>query len=282
MGLGGELTGGRDIGKDLPVPMGIAGLAEPHARRGRSRDWSDGQLFRAIRNGVDAEGRWLMIMSYTNAGKLSDEDTKSVIAYLRSLAPAGAPTQVPADQLNPMGAAMLGAGMLPRGNPVSEGRRSSHRCAGPTVAWGQYLLSYQDCNACHGADLARRRAGPARTDRPRPRDGLGLVAAGLHHARCAPASTPTTIRSRSRCPGASSARWTTRISRRMFQALTHLPAGTATTRNRKRRREGRLPPHTSHAVSPDPKLPASTPGRGPGAPPSPGRAGAAFALGRGA
>jgi hypothetical protein len=28
----------------------------------------DGEIFRAIRNGVDANGRWLVVMSYTNAG----------------------------------------------------------------------------------------------------------------------------------------------------------------------------------------------------------------------
>ncbi len=93
-----------------------------------------------------------MIMSYTNAGKLSDEDIHSVIAYIRSLAPAGEPTQVPADQLNPMGAAMLGAGMLPLGNPVSDAAVHAPT-KGPNAAWGQYLLSYQDCRACHGADL---------------------------------------------------------------------------------------------------------------------------------
>jgi mono/diheme cytochrome c family protein len=148
---GGALTGGRDIAKDIPLPIGS--LVAPNLTpAGPVAQWSDGQLFRAIRNGVDADGRWLMIMSYTNAGKLSDEDIRSVIAYIRSLDPAGAPTQVPADQLNPLGAAMLGAGLLPRGNPVVEGTVLSP-VKSATIAWGQYLLSYQDCNACHGADL---------------------------------------------------------------------------------------------------------------------------------
>jgi mono/diheme cytochrome c family protein len=147
----GELTGGLDISKDLPVPIGS--LVTPNLTpTGPVAHWSDGELFRAIRNGVDADGRWLMIMSYTNAGKLSDDDIQSVIAYLRSLPPAGAPTQMPADQLNPIGAAMLGAGMLPRGNPVSEDTVLAPM-KGANVAWGQYLLSYQDCRACHGQDL---------------------------------------------------------------------------------------------------------------------------------
>jgi mono/diheme cytochrome c family protein len=140
-----------DVGKDLPVPLG--NLVSPNLTpTGPVAQWSDGELFRAIRNGVDADGRWLMIMSYTNAGKLADEDTLSVIAYIRSLAPAGQPTQVPPDQLNPLGAAMLGAGMLPLGNPVTDAAVEKPE-RGATIEWGNYLLSYQDCRACHGKDL---------------------------------------------------------------------------------------------------------------------------------
>jgi mono/diheme cytochrome c family protein len=147
----GVLVGGRDIGKDLPLPLGSM-VAPNLTPAGPIADWSDGQLYRAIRNAVDADGRWLMIMSLTNASRLADEDVKSVIAYLRSIPPVGVPTQMPPDQLNPLGMAMLGAGMLPRGHPVTE-ETIIAPTRGVNVAWGQYLLSYQDCNACHGADL---------------------------------------------------------------------------------------------------------------------------------
>jgi cytochrome c553 len=147
----GELTGGRDVGQDLPIPIGTL-IAANLTPAGPLAHWSDGEIYRAIRNGVDADGRWLMIMSLTNASKLADEDVKSVIAYLRSLPPAGAPTQSPPDQFNPLGAAMLGAGILPRGHPVSD-ETILAPMRGANVAWGQYLLSYQDCTACHGADL---------------------------------------------------------------------------------------------------------------------------------
>jgi mono/diheme cytochrome c family protein len=80
----GTLTGGFDVGKDLPAPIGTF-MSSNLTPAGQLRHWSDGQIFRAIRNGVDADGRWLVIMSYTNAGKLSDDDTRAVIAYLRSL-----------------------------------------------------------------------------------------------------------------------------------------------------------------------------------------------------
>jgi hypothetical protein len=89
---------------------------------GRLKRCSDGEIFRAIRNGVGADGRWLMLMSYTNVGRLSDEDTRAVIAYVRSVPAAGEPTPDPPDQLNLLGVAMLGAGILASGKPVITSR----------------------------------------------------------------------------------------------------------------------------------------------------------------
>jgi hypothetical protein len=56
---------------------------------GQLSQWSDGDIFRVIRNGVDKDGRWLIIMSNTNFGKLSDDDTQAGIAYIRSLSGFG-------------------------------------------------------------------------------------------------------------------------------------------------------------------------------------------------
>jgi mono/diheme cytochrome c family protein len=47
---------------------------------------------------------------------------------------------------------MLGVGMLPRGNPVSIGSITAPP-ASSTLLYGEYILSYQDCRACHGAKL---------------------------------------------------------------------------------------------------------------------------------
>ena len=53
------------------------------------------EIFRAIRSGVDHQGRWLIIISYTNAGKLSDHDIRAFITCLRHLSPAGQQTPNP-------------------------------------------------------------------------------------------------------------------------------------------------------------------------------------------
>jgi mono/diheme cytochrome c family protein len=147
----GTLTGGLDIGKDFPVSVGSF-VSSNLTPAGQLSHWSDGDIFRAIRNSIDRDGRWLMIMSYTNAGNLSDDDIRAVIAYIRSLPAEGKPTEDPPDHLNPLGVMMLGAGMLPKGKPVSIGVVTAPHKS-PTLQYGEYILSYQDCRACHGDKL---------------------------------------------------------------------------------------------------------------------------------
>lgn len=147
----GTLTGGLELADDIPIPIGsfVSANLTP---AGDLKDWSDGAIFRAIRNGIDADGHWLTFMTYTNASKLSDDDTKSVIAYIRGLPAAGAPTPKPPGHLNLLGLGMLGAGMLPSGKPVIAGSVNAPPL-GPTREFGEYILSYQDCRECHGANL---------------------------------------------------------------------------------------------------------------------------------
>jgi cytochrome c553 len=84
----GTLTGGLDVGEDLPIRI-RSFISSNLTPAGQLSQWTDGDIFRTIRNSVDRDGRWLIIMSYTNAGKFSDDDTRAVIAYIRSLPAAG-------------------------------------------------------------------------------------------------------------------------------------------------------------------------------------------------
>ena len=147
----GTLTGGLDVGDHFPVPIGSF-ISSNLTPVGRLTGWSDGDIFRAIRNSVAPDGRWLIIMSYTNAGKLSDEDIRAVIAYIRNLPAIGKPTGNQPDRLNLLGVALLGAGMLPTGNKVIIGPITAPPTSS-TLLYGEYILSYQDCRACHGAKL---------------------------------------------------------------------------------------------------------------------------------
>ncbi len=147
----GTLTGGLDLAQDLSVPIGSF-VSSNLTPMGQLNHWSDGDIFRAIRNSVDRDGRSLVFMSYTNASRLSDDDIMAVIAYIRSLPASGMPTANPPDHLNLLGVMMLGAGMLPKGKPVSIGIVTAPP-SGPTLQYGEYILTYQDCRACHGDKL---------------------------------------------------------------------------------------------------------------------------------
>jgi mono/diheme cytochrome c family protein len=151
------LTGGVEIGEHFPIPVGSF-ITSNLTPAGSLKRWSDGEIFRAIRNGIGADGRWLTVMSYTNSSRLSDDDTLAVIAYLRSMSAAGTPTPEPPDRLNLLGVAMLGAGLLPGGKPVLRDHISAPP-KGPTIEFGEYILSYQDCRECHGARLTGGVAG---------------------------------------------------------------------------------------------------------------------------
>lgn len=52
------------------------------------KDWTDGQIFRAITTGVDKDGNALFpVMPYHYYGKMDKEDIYDIIAYIRTLAP---------------------------------------------------------------------------------------------------------------------------------------------------------------------------------------------------
>ena len=76
------LIGGLDLGKDSPAPVGnIVSLNLTPA--GELKDWSDGEIMRALRNGAHKNGRPLL-MPINRLRSLSDDDMQSVIACLRS------------------------------------------------------------------------------------------------------------------------------------------------------------------------------------------------------
>jgi mono/diheme cytochrome c family protein len=151
------LTGGVDLGKDIPMPLG-AFVSTNLTPAGPLKDWSDGEIFRAIRNGVDRDGRWLFVMSNFRGRNLSDEDIQALIAYLRSQPAVTSEIVDPPDQPNLLGFIMLGAGMLPAGQPpITDVVAAPPK--GPTVEYGEYILNYQDCRDCHGEDLLGGKEG---------------------------------------------------------------------------------------------------------------------------
>jgi len=142
------MSGGRDIASDSPLPIGT--LVPPNLTPGGPlQSWSDGEIMRAIRDGVHQNGRTLL-MPTENLRNLSDEDVAAVIAYLRSQ-PA-IQNETPPINMSPVLAFFFGAGLAGQiPPPVTAPVVAPPK--GPTAEYGAYIVSYNDCRSCHGADL---------------------------------------------------------------------------------------------------------------------------------
>lgn len=103
--------------------------------------WTDGELLRAVTQGVSKDGTPLFpLMPYPHYGAMSEDDVHAVLAYIRTLkAVEGVP---PARQLNfPLN---LIVRTIPA--PNTYGTRPS---PGDKVAYGKYMTQAALCSDCH-------------------------------------------------------------------------------------------------------------------------------------
>ena len=123
---------------------------------GEIKDWSDGDIIRAIREGVHKSGRALIIMPSESFHNMSDADVQAIVAYLRSQPAAG--TSSPPMKLNVLGGLFVGALV-----PTSVQSPITHPIMAPpegeSAEYGKYLVSILACQVCHGENFAGRKAG---------------------------------------------------------------------------------------------------------------------------
>ena len=82
---GKEFSGGTRFQIEAGVAMAANITPDPETGIGR---WTDAQLIRAIREGIGHDGRRLsLVMPYWKLSILTDDDVKSIVAYLRTLRP---------------------------------------------------------------------------------------------------------------------------------------------------------------------------------------------------
>jgi cytochrome c553 len=150
----GSDLGGKEVFDAGPLGFVVASNLT-RGRGGVASRYTDAQLERAIRHGLNQDGRALAVMPSEAYYAMNDADVQAVIAYLRSVPPVD--RELRPTTLRALGRALYLAGKLPlfpaeamnhqapRGEPVP---------AGPTLAYGQYLVTIGGCNGCHGPDLA--------------------------------------------------------------------------------------------------------------------------------
>ena len=133
---------------------------------GNIKDWTDGEVIRAIREGVHQNGRSLLIMPSETFRHMSDDDVQALVAYLRSQPATGGPS--PDNQWNVLGAIFINLSDF----------RTAQAPAGPVAApqpgtpeYGHYLVSIIGCANCHGDQLQ----GRLDTGQPGPPAGPNLT-----------------------------------------------------------------------------------------------------------
>jgi len=103
--------------------------------------WSDGEKIRAIRDGVDRNGRALFpLMPYTGFHSMSDIDVQALVAYLDSLPPIK--NALPATKLDFPVFLFIKFVPQPAGSVPEPDR-------GDPVKYGKYLVDVGGCADCH-------------------------------------------------------------------------------------------------------------------------------------
>ena len=130
-------------------PMGVL-YATNLTPGGPLKDRTDGEIVRAIREGLTNDGRSLLGMPSQAYRNLSDADVQALVAYLRSQPAVDNPQ--PARNLNIVAALFLGAGLFPTSAQAPVGAVTAPP-AGPTAEYGAYLVAAGGCADCHGIKL---------------------------------------------------------------------------------------------------------------------------------
>lgn len=104
--------------------------------------WSDGEVIRAIREGIDRNGDPLFpMMPYEHFRSMSDDDVRSIVVYLRTLKPIH--QTVPAKHIDfPVNLFVKFAPRPVEGAVATPDRHDS-------VAYGKYLATIGGCYECH-------------------------------------------------------------------------------------------------------------------------------------
>ena len=133
------------VGWVFPKEMGLPGTIvapnlTPDPETGLGK-WTDGEKIRAIREGVDRDGRALFpMMPYEVFRKMSDEDVESVVAYLNSLPPVR--RKLPRTSVDFPASLLIKSTPKPAGSvpPPDPSNRKAH---------GEYLATIGGCMDCH-------------------------------------------------------------------------------------------------------------------------------------
>lgn len=135
-------------------PMGTIDSANlTTGEGGLGDDFTTEDFVRAVRHGIDQEGKPNFMIAVGSTSYLSDEDLASIIAYVRTVPPVD--HVLAGKKFTPLAKILLAAGILPN-VPVEEVTHEVHVSAperGASVEYGEYMVNINDCRICHGPEL---------------------------------------------------------------------------------------------------------------------------------
>jgi mono/diheme cytochrome c family protein len=153
---GTELQGGFAFDEKYGVPGVVqAQNLTPDPETGKG-SWTDGELIRAIREGVSRDGTAIFpMMPYESYHAMSDEDVRSIVAYLRTAKPvhhAIAPSVI-----------RFPVNLLIKGTPRPlDGPVPTPDDARDHLAYGKYLVTLGGCGDCHTPHDAHQQPIPGK------------------------------------------------------------------------------------------------------------------------
>lgn len=141
---GTEGQGGFPFGKEFGVPgLVCAQNITPDPSYGIG-NWTDDEVMRAFREGVDKKGDALFpMMPYVHLAHMSDDDAKSVVVYLRTLKPIH--HSVPKKSID------FPVNLLVKFVPHPITQPVPHPDENNSVRYGEYLTRVGGCIECHTA-----------------------------------------------------------------------------------------------------------------------------------
>jgi mono/diheme cytochrome c family protein len=151
------LDGGKVSMLSNPDGSGLGTLYPPNLTPGGPlKTWSDGEIIRAIREGVDKDGHALIVMPSAGFHEMSDDDVQALVTYLRSQPAVDHAT--PPRNIGLIGTLLIGAGLFPTSAQPPITQPVSAPPPGVNADHGLYLVAIAGCHECHGPALAGGRA----------------------------------------------------------------------------------------------------------------------------
>ena len=114
---------------------------------------SDEDYVRAIRHGIDPEGKPLFMPAVVSTSNLSDEDLGAIIAYVKTVPPVNHKTN--GQNFTALAKILYVLGVLPQ-MPVETVSHETQVTApevGVSAEYGEYMVDTNDCRLCHGKEL---------------------------------------------------------------------------------------------------------------------------------